>query len=136
MTKPTGEPRRYVRADLIKYFRRHPGVTVWLDDVCAELRVTDPKRVQNGINNMRHDEPAIGAHIDVVRPGQAWIYRPPADGTDPFAEPLTRAPGSGDTPAHPPQARNELFEKLGMIEEGSAALLRDESGNIWTARRM
>lgn len=122
--------RQYVRPQLMSYFRKHPGVTVWLDDICTELKVTNPRKVQQGIGNMRQDEPVVGAYIEVVRPGQAWVYKPPA--VEGAAVPAQPAPAA---PAFPSQGRNELFEKLGMLQDESA-LLRDEGGNIWTARRM
>lgn len=123
------EKGRPIRPALLRYFRQHIGVTMYLDDIMSGIGEADPRRVQSGIGNFLREDPE-GQFLTCTRRGQAWVYRPPA--VPPAQAAASPPPAAASAPR---RTENELFERLGELQDGSV-LLRDESSNIWTARRM
>lgn len=134
MTKALDIPEkgRPIRPALLRYFRQHIGVTMYLDDIMSGIGEVDPRRVQSGIGNFLREDPD-GQFLTCTRRGQAWVYRPPA--VQPAAEQAAAAQPQVPGFSLPPRKENELFERLGELKDGSV-LLRDEGGSLWAARRM
>lgn len=65
-----------IRNSVLRYFTQHPGDTLFVDDIAADLGFTR-KQVQNAVYGMTHDEKStIRDDFVIVSQGSAWRYVP------------------------------------------------------------
>lgn len=103
-----------IRADVMSYFDKRAGQTVYLKDIAADIKA-EPDSVQACIAHLiRLDM----MPLDVVIRGQAWAYKPNKVGAK-TAE----------------KAGRELMEVIGSTKDG-AKVLEDEAGALWKATEL
>lgn len=110
-----GDPKRYIKNDLMEYLSKRPGVTVYAGDVAKDLNV-DEQKVRNGIGNIRQahgDDFPITTEI----PARAWMYRPKGTAT-------------ADAPT------DTLFKLIGGPTKDGSYILEREDGTLYLAKEM
>lgn len=101
-----------IRADVMSYFEKRPGQTVYLKDMAAELKLKEDS-VQSSIGHMVRQDILP---LEIVVRGQAWRYKP------------------GEAKAAKAAAR-PLYELLGTAKDG-ALILEAEDGGLWRATEL
>lgn len=103
---------RPLKADIMAYFDKKPGQTVYLKDIATDLKLTEVQ-VQSAISGIIREEMMP---LEVVMRGRAWCYRP--------------QPGrNGAKPG------NLVFEAIGKTREGDL-VLQGEDSSLWKATQL
>lgn len=63
-----------IRDKLIIYFKKHPGVQIFVDDLAAELE-EDRERVLSGVGNLMRENRLPG--LEKIAIAGPWIYKGP-----------------------------------------------------------
>lgn len=120
--------RKFIRADVLKYFTDHPGKIVYCDELCKEFN-TIRANIQTLMNRIIKDGQAPG--VRVIQGGNAWQFDP-YSATHPVKEPETP---KADNPKTEKAKAKQLFELLGSAKDGSL-ILESEDGSLYRASEL
>lgn len=157
-SKPKSETKvsAPIRGSVLRYFTQHPGETLFLDDVAAELGFTR-KQVQNAMWSLLNENDVTRKDFTVIQPAYAWKYREvkaemnghapaaiervPAQSYTPeaVATTVTTSPVVSNTPAAAPVAvavatvTGRLFEEIAQLPNDDVLVKESETGTIYRA---
>ena len=135
MSEPTRPRRGDLAIEIMKYFERTAGKTVYSIDLEKALEVTH-EQVSKCVQNLIK-KPGMDQRITVIQRGQIWRYHRPE-----FAETLPgpviggiQHPGRDPVgPGSAPRPDRELFQQLGIASNGDLILeAADSAGTLYRA---
>lgn len=161
--KPTTRVARgQVRVRLLEYFKVHPGIVVFANDIIDSTGLNHAQ-VKQGIWGLRNDNPQLAQELEVIVAGSAWCYRPhrgqhlvsEQSPATPDATPTTSANNATRRPSEEarrganrgdagrlrdndaPINAGRLFEQIGVADNKSGdILIRDHDGTVWVAQKL
>lgn len=100
-------PGKVIKPQVIEYFTKRPGETLYVTDLASALGV-DKTQVQQCITNfkLKGEMP----DLETLVRGNSWVYKP----------------------NHNKSNDKRLFEELGVTKSG-AIVIQDSDGNLWRA---
>lgn len=112
---PKSEPRKIIRPLLQEYFMKRTGETVYLADICNELKLGQ-EQVKSGVLNLRNCNDHWKTALRVQATGRAWSYHP-------------------NSSSGAPTVSKRVFEEVGPTNTGDI-VIQDDQGKLYRATEL